>query len=110
MVMETSCYITNEITYVTDSESLYISPKDILIPNFNLNSLASITSPLRNVNLLIQKYKIYHIEIHKILEQLFLSDWRRFGPGQIKVHKSRIGEKPREGDLVLVKGDKLSDP
>ena len=43
------------------------------------------------------------------LEQIFLSDWRRFSPGYLKVHKSKKDLRPSEGDLVLVKGDKLND-
>ena len=74
LLMETAHYVKNKIPYTADTECLYISPNDILIPSFCLNSLASTTSSLANVNLLIQKLKIYHIEIHKILEQSFLSD------------------------------------
>ena len=66
LLMETACYVLNEIPYAADAESLYISPNDILIPSVSINSLASTSSPLANVNLLIQKLEIYHIEIHRI--------------------------------------------
>ena len=63
LLMETSCYVINEKPYVADAESLYISPNNILVPNFCMNSLASTTSPLSNINLLIHKLKVYHLEI-----------------------------------------------
>ena len=68
LIMKTSCYIINEIPYAADAESLYISPNDMLVPNFKLNSLASTTSPLANVNILIQNLKTYNIEINKVLQ------------------------------------------
>ena len=68
LIIETSCYIINEIPYAADAESLYISPNDMLVPNFKLNSLASTTSPLANVNILIQNLKTYNIEINKVLQ------------------------------------------
>ena len=88
---------------------LFLSPNDILVPNFTLESLASNRSPLHNVNLLIGKLQTYHLEMQQELEQTFLSDWRRFSPGYLKVHKSKKDLRPSEGDLVLVKGDKLND-
>ena len=63
--METARYIINEVPYAADGESLYLSPNDILVPNFKLDSLASATSPLANVNILIQKSKVYNVEIKK---------------------------------------------
>ena len=108
--METARYIINEVPYAADGESLYLSPNDILVPNFKLDSLASAKSPLANVNILIQKLKAYPAEINNILEQSFLSEWRRFGPGQLRVHKSKNGVIPNEGDLVLIKEDNLFDP
>ena len=54
-----------------------------------------------------KKLKAYHVEINRILEQTFLSDWRRFGPGQLRVHKNKKGMIPNEGDLVLIRADNV---
>ena len=110
LIMETACYIINEVPNAADGESLYLSPNYILVPNLKLDSLASATIPLANMNILIQKLKAYHVEINKILEQSFLSDWRRFGPSQLRVHKSKKGVITSERDLVLIRGDTLCDP
>ena len=74
----------------------------MLVPNFQLDSLVFTKSPLANVNILIQKMRVYHVEINKILEQTFLTDWRRFGPGQLRLNKSKKGVIPNEGDLSLM--------
>ena len=87
-----------------------MSPNDILVPNFQLDSLASAKSPLANVNILIQKIRAYHKEINKILEQTFLTDWRRFRSGQQRLTKSKKGAIPNEGDLVHIRADNLCYP
>ena len=67
LIMETACYSINNIPYAHDKEALYIAPNDILVPNYYLGSLASAESPLANVNILIQKMRVYHEKINKIL-------------------------------------------
>ena len=44
-----------------------------------------------------------------MLEQIFLNDRRRYSSANLKVHNSKKNLKPEEGDLVLVKGEKLND-
>ena len=44
-----------------------------------------------------------------MLEQIFLNDRRRYSSANLKVHNSKKNLKPEEGDLALVKRDKLND-
>ena len=74
MVMETAFYTINNIPYGTDTESLFLSPNDILVPNYQLDSLAAAEIQLANVNLFIKKMRAYHEEKNKILEETFLTD------------------------------------
>ena len=62
------------------------------------------------MNIRIQKIRAYHEEINKILEQTFLTDWRRFRPGQLRLNKSKKGVIPNKGDLVLIRADNLCEP
>ena len=39
----------------------------------------------------------------------FLKDWRRYAPGSLRVHKRKRNVRPEDGDLVLVKSEKLGD-
>ena len=43
------------------------------------------------------------------MEQTFPKDWRRYAPGSLRVHKTKNNVRPEDGDLVLVKGDKMGD-
>ena len=70
-----------------------------------MSSLAAAESPLANVNMLIQKMKMYQEKIQKILRESFLTDWRRFEPGQMRVNKSKRNVVPRERDLILIPAD-----
>ena len=69
LLLETICFQVNAIPYAADHERLFLSPNDILVPNFSLNSLATTYSPL-----LINKHRLYHSEIQHVLERAFLSD------------------------------------
>ena len=100
LIMESACYSIDNIPNAHDKESLYIAPNDILVPNYELSSLAAAESPLANVNLLIQKMRMYQEKINKILRGSFLTDWRRFGPGQMKVNKSKKNVVPRERERL----------
>ena len=102
LIMETACYSINDIPYANDKEALYISPNDILVPSYHLSSLASAENLLGNVNILIQKIRVYHEKINKILQETFLSERRRLRPGQLRVTKSKNDVVPSEGDLVLI--------
>ena len=44
-----------------------------------------------------------------MMKHTFLKDWRRYAPGNLRVHKTKRNVRPEDGDLVLVKGDKLGD-
>ena len=74
LLIETACFQVNSIPYGADNEDIYLSPNDILVPTFQMDSLASTSSPLHNVNLLINKLKVYHAEIQLVMEQTFLKD------------------------------------
>ena len=49
LLIETACFQVNSIPFGPDHEDLCLSPNDILVPTFQLNSLASTSSPLHNV-------------------------------------------------------------
>ena len=108
--METAFYTINNIPYGTDTESLFLSPNDILVPNYQLDSLAAAEIQLANVNLFIKKMRAYHEEKNKILEETFLTDWRGFRPGQLKLKESKKGITTDVGDLVLIRADNLCGP
>ena len=44
LIMESACYTINEVPYAADGESLFLSPNDILVLSFQLDSLASAES------------------------------------------------------------------
>ena len=73
LIMESACYSINSIPYAHDKESLYIAPNDILVPNYEMSSLAAAESPLTNVNLLIQKMKMYQEKMNNILREGFFN-------------------------------------
>ena len=55
IITESACYSVNSIPYARDKEGLFISPNDILMPSYEMASLAEAESPLANVNMLIEK-------------------------------------------------------
>ena len=89
LLIETACFQVNSIPYVADNEDLYLSPNAILVPSFQMDSLVGSSSPLHNVNLLINKLKFYHTEIQLVMKQTFLKDWRRYAPGSLRVHETK---------------------
>ena len=109
LLIKTACFQVNSIPYAADNEDLCLSPNDILVPSFQMDSLATASSPLHKVNVLIKKLKVYHVEIKPVMEHTFLKDWRRYSPSSLRVHKAKKNLRPEEGDLVLVKGDKMND-
>ena len=109
LLIETASFQVNSVPYGPEHKDLYLSPNDILVPTFQLDSLTTSSSPLHNIDLLINKLKVYDTEIQLVMEQTFLKGWRRYVPGSLRVHKAKRSVRPEEGDLVLVKGDKLSD-
>ena len=58
LIMETACYSVNNIPYGRDNEGLFICPNDVLMPFYEMPSLAEAKSPLANVNILIEKLKL----------------------------------------------------
>ena len=91
VVMETACYSVNNIPYGWDKEGLFICPND---------ALAEAKSPLANVNILIEKLKLYQERVNEILKESLLTDWYRFAPGKLRIKKSRKNVVPRERDLI----------
>ena len=55
IIMETACYSVNNIPYSRDNEGLFICPNNVLMPFYEMPSLAEAKSPLANVNMLIEK-------------------------------------------------------
>ena len=78
LLIEIACFQVN------GNEDLYLCQNDILVLTFQRDSLASTSSPLHNINLLITKLKVYHTEIQLVMEQTFLKDWRRYAPGNLR--------------------------
>ena len=78
LLIETAFFQVNTVPYGTDNEDLYLSPNDILVLFFQMDSLASTSSRLHNVNLRINKLKVYRTDIQLVMEQAFLKDWRRY--------------------------------
>ena len=81
IITESACYSVNSIPYARDKEGLFISPNDILMPRYEMASLAEAESPLVNVNMLIEKMRLYQEKVNEILRESFLTDWRRFDLG-----------------------------
>ena len=109
IIMETACHSVNNIPYGKDHEGLYICPNDVIMPFFQMPSLAEAKSPLANVNILIEKLKLYQERINKILRETLLTDWHRFAPGRIRINKSKKNVVPEENDLVLIPADNNHD-
>ena len=107
--MESVCYSVNSIPYARDKEGLFISPNDILMPSYEMASLAEAESPLANVNMLIEKMRLYQEKVNEILRESFLTDWRRFAPGKLRINKYRQNVVPREHDLILIPADNNCD-
>ena len=72
-------------------------------------SLAEAKSPLANVNILIEKLRLYQERVNKILRETLLTDWHRFAPGRIRINKSKKNVVPEENDLVLIPADSNHD-
>ena len=89
LIMETACYSVNNISYGMDNEGLFICPNDVLMPFYQMPSLAEAKSPLANVNILIEKLKLYQERVNKILRETLLTDWYRFAPGRLRINKSK---------------------
>ena len=53
--------------------------------------------------------RMYQENINKILREIFLTDWSRFGQGQMRVNKSKKNVVPREKDLILIPADNYWD-
>ena len=109
LIMETACYSVNNIPYGKDNEGLFICLNDVLMPFYQMPSLAEAKSPLANVNILIEKLKLYQERINKILRETLLTDWHRFAPGRIRINKSKKNVVPEENDLVLIPADSNHD-
>ena len=109
IIMESACFSVNSIPYAHDKEGLYIAPNDILTPSYEMTSLADAVSPLANVNDLIQKMRLYQERVNEILRESFLTDWKRFGPGKLRINKYRKNVVPREKDLILIPADNNCD-
>ena len=60
--IETAFFQVTSIPYGPVYEDLFLSPNDILVPAFTMDSVATASSLLQNVNVLINKLKIYHAE------------------------------------------------
>ena len=87
LLVEFACFEVNSIPYGKDSQDLYVCPNDILIPMFEMDSLERNSSPLHNVNVLIEKLKLYHSQIQLVLEQTFQKDWKHYAPGHLREQK-----------------------
>ena len=109
IVMETACYLVNSIPYARDKEGLFICPNDVLMPFYEMPSLAEAKSPLANVNILIEKLKLYQERVNKILRETLLTDWYRFAPGRLRINKSKKNVVPKEKDLILIPADNNHD-
>ena len=109
IIMESACYSVDSIPYARDIEGLFISPNDILMPSYEMASLAEAESPLANINMLIEKMRLYQEKVNEILRESFLTDWRRFAPGKLRNNKYRQNVVPREHDLILIPADNNCD-
>ena len=63
LLIETASFQVNSVPYGPEHKDLYLSPNDILVPTFQLYSLTTTSSPLHNIDLLINKLKVYDTEI-----------------------------------------------